>query len=472
MVFSSVTFLFVFLPVTFLGLAALRGRGWQNSWLLAMSVVFYVWGGGAAAGVIAYVTLVSYLGGRLPWPRWRSRIHLRRGALATLVALLLLPLLFYKYLPPVSLSVGLAIPWDLALPLGISFFTFHGISYVVDIARGDAGERNLRDYALYLFVFPHQIAGPIVRYSEIRGEIKLGRTAPLDETVLGLARFSWGLAKKVVVADPIGRLADQLFGVSAAGGQLSAADAWLAAVLFAIQIYFDFSGYSDMAVGLALMMRFHFPENFRQPYRSVSVTDFWRRWHMTLSRWFRDYVYIPLGGSRHGPVRSMVALLTVFFLTALWHGATLNFLIWGGLHSAMLLIERWTGLRNVSRFATIRRLGMLLFIVVSWVPFRAPTMLALDNHWGAMFTGPWTGLSPTALTGMTPFVWLALLIALISVIGPRDTTGFATVFGGRAVAELPGISMRRLVIGTVLVLGVALWTVMWSDFSPFLYFQF
>jgi D-alanyl-lipoteichoic acid acyltransferase DltB (MBOAT superfamily) len=305
--------------------------------------------------------------------------------------------------------------------LGISFFTFHGISYVVDVARSETlAERNLRDYALYLFVFPHQIAGPIVRYAEIREEIKRPRTAPLDETTLGLARFSWGLTKKVVVADPCGRLADELFAISAAGGDLSAADAWLAAALFTVQIYFDFSGYSDMAVGMAMMMRFHFPENFRQPYRSISVTDFWRRWHITLSRWFRDYVYIPLGGNRHGALRATAALLTVFLLTSLWHGAAWTFLVWGGMHSAFLVIERVTGLRRTSRFAVLRRLAMLIFLVVSWVPFRATSLRALENHWGAMFGGPWTGLGPTALTGITPFVALALVIAIISLFGPRD----------------------------------------------------
>jgi len=472
-VFSSTTFLFVFLPVTFLGLAVLRSRAWQNSWLLGMSIIFYLWGGGAASIVIAYVTLVSFLGGLLPWARWGSTSAVRRVALAAVVGLILMPLLFYKYLPPMASVVYAVLPWSLVLPLGISFFTFHGISYVVDVARSDTlAERNLRDYALYLFVFPHQIAGPIVRYAEIREEIKRPRTAPLDETTLGLARFSWGLTKKVVVADPCGRLADELFAISAAGGDLSAADAWLAAALFTVQIYFDFSGYSDMAVGMAMMMRFHFPENFRQPYRSISVTDFWRRWHITLSRWFRDYVYIPLGGNRHGALRATAALLTVFLLTSLWHGAAWTFLVWGGMHSAFLVIERVTGLRRTSRFAVLRRLAMLIFLVVSWVPFRATSLRALENHWGAMFGGPWTGLGPTALTGITPFVALALVIAIISLFGPRDRTGFGTVFGGRSVTELGAIRWRRVVVGIVLLLGVSLWTVMWSDFSPFLYFQF
>lgn len=473
MVFSSTTFLFVFLPVTFLGLVALRSRRWQNSWLLAMSILFYVWGGGGATLVIAYVTLVSFIGGLLPWSSWRARSTARRVALGATIALILAPLLFYKYLPPAANLIDVELPWEILLPLGISFFTFHGISYVVDVARADtARERNLRDYALYLFVFPHQIAGPIVRYSEIREELKRPRSAPLDQTTLGLARFSWGLTKKVVVADPCGRLADELFAVSAAGGTLSAADAWLAAALFTIQIYFDFSGYSDMAVGLALMMHFHFPENFQQPYRSISVTDFWRRWHMTLSRWFRDYVYIPLGGNRNGPGRAIVALLTVFLLTSLWHGAAATFLIWGAMHSAMLVFERVTGLRRSTRFATLRRVGMLIFIVVSWVPFRATSGTALLAHWGAMFGDDWSGLGPIALTGLTPFVWIAIIIAIASVIGPRDTTGFATVFDGRSVTEVDRMSRTRLVLGTLVLLGVAVWIVLWSDFSPFLYFQF
>jgi alginate O-acetyltransferase complex protein AlgI len=227
-----------------------------------------------------------------------------------------------------------------------------------------------------------------------------------------------------------------------------------------------------MAIGLAMMMGFRFPENFAQPYRSISVTEFWRRWHMTLSRWFRDYVYIPMGGSRHGRGRAAFALLTVFFLTALWHGAAWTFLIWGALHSAMLIIERATGLRSTRRFAVLRRLGMLVFIVLSWVPFRSTSVDGMLNHWSAMFTGSPAGLSPLMITNLTPSVLLAVAIAIVSLIGPADATGFGTLFGGRSAQDLPRIRMRVMVPAACVLLVVGIGTALWSDFSPFLYFQF
>lgn len=471
MVFSSPVFLFLFLPVVLLGLAIVRVRRFQALWLLALSVLFYVWGAGQAVLILLGVTLAAFGAGWIPWQRFAVRW--RRVLLAVVILVLLAPILFFKYLPPLSGALGSDAFAAVAIPLGISFFTFHAISYVVDTWRSTIErERNLRDFALYLFVFPHQIAGPIVRYAEIRTELHGYREASLSEFGYGLTRFSWGLAKKVIVADQVGRLASQIFAANAEGTELSLATAWLGAVLYAVQIYFDFSGYSDMAIGLAIMLGFHFPENFSQPYRSWSVTEFWRRWHMTLSRWFRDYVYFPLGGNRRGPVREYAALLTVFLLTSLWHGGTLNFLIWGGLHSAALLVERLTGLRDSQRLLTVRRVLMLLFIVVSWVPFRTGTTEELGRYWSSMVTGSLDGLAPIAITGLTPAVLFALGIAVVSLIGPTRATGFGVVFGTRSTLELERFRFRLAIPVAIVLFALSSLVMLWSDFSPFLYFQF
>ena len=475
MVFSSPTFLFLFLPVVLVGLALVRVRRFQNLWLLAMSVMFYIWGAGGAALILLGVTVVSFSVGFLPWSTWKLRASpvLARAALASAILILLLPILLFKYLPPIAGALGSDTFASVAIPLGISFFTFHAISYVVDVWRGTIQpERNLRDFALYLFVFPHQIAGPIVRYAEIRDELYGYRDSSLAQFGYGATRFAWGLAKKVIVADQVGRLANAIFASNAAGTELSLATAWLGALLYTVQIYFDFSGYSDMAIGLAIILGFHFPENFRQPYRSSSITEFWRRWHMTLSRWFRDYVYFPLGGNRHGVAREYAALLTVFLLTSLWHGGTVNFLIWGGLHSAVLVVERATGLRDWQRLLLLRRVLVLVFIVVSWVPFRTGSIEDLWRYWGSMAHGSLDGLAPLAITGLTPVLLFALALGLVSLIGPASSTGFARIFGTRSSLELERFRFRLAIpVAAVLVVASSV-ILLWSDFSPFLYFQF
>ncbi len=471
MVFSSPVFLFLFLPVVLLGLALVRLRRFQAFWLLGLSALFYIWGAGQAVLILVAVTLAAYAAGWIPWQR--LTVRWRRVLLAAVILVLLLPILFFKYLPPLAGAAGSDAFAAVAIPLGISFFTFHAVSYVIDVWRGTiVRERNLRDFSLYLFVFPHQIAGPIVRYAEIRDELHGFREASLPQFGYGFTRFTWGLAKKVIVADQVGRLAGEIFAINAGGTDLSLATAWLGAVLYAVQIYFDFSGYSDMAIGLAIMLGFHFPENFAQPYRSWSVTEFWRRWHMTLSRWFRDYVYFPLGGNRHGVLREYGALLTVFLLTSLWHGGTLNFLIWGGLHSAALIIERATGLRDSQRLLIVRRVLMLLFIIISWVPFRTATTDQLGRYWSNMVTGSLDGLAPIAITGLTPAVLIALAIAVISLIGPARSTGFGAVFGTRSSLELERFRFRLAIPLGIVLFVISSLVLLWSNFSPFLYFQF
>lgn len=412
MVFSSPTFLFLFLPLTLLACLATPAR-WRNGTLLLASVIFYVWGSGAQVLVLLYVSLVSYAGALLVRRRIRvadqpggprdsgglpAQPHAGRGVVALLILALLLPIIAFKYLPPLNLLLD-SLDWmpapqlSWALPLGISFFTFHAISYVVDTLRGDLPpERSLRDYLLYLFLFPHQIAGPIVRFSQIATELKSRRDVTLDNATYGMTRFAWGLAKKATIADSAGLVADAAFANS--GPDMSMTTAWVGATAYAVQIYFDFSGYSDMAIGLAAIFGFRFPENFDSPYRSLGPADFWRRWHITLSSWFRDYVYIPLGGNRHGVIREYGALILTFTLTALWHGAAWTFLAWGAVHSAALLLERITGLRRRTGWVVVRRAVMVVFVIASWVPFRALTLNDAMEIWHAMVAGPWGPPAP------------------------------------------------------------------------------
>jgi len=508
MVFSSPTFLFIFLPLTLLTHLLVPRRA-RNTCLLLASIVFYVWGAGGHVLVLLYVGLVSFCGAHLVE---RARIRNSSGrtsgaepgsapsvanrpatepdpstahtgpaavrtVVAGLVAALLIPLLLYKYLPPVEQLVA-ATAWPGApqvhwsLPLGISFFTFHAISYVVDVGAASLpAERRIRDYLLYLFLFPHQIAGPIVRYTQIVGELRDSREVTLGNTTYGLTRFAWGLAKKAYVADSAAVVAAAAFATP--DHQMNTSTAWIGALAYSAQIYFDFSGYSDMAIGLAAIFGFRFPENFRAPYTSIGPADFWRRWHMTLSHWFRDYVYIPLGGSRHGVRREYAALTVTFLLTSLWHGATWGFLVWGGLHSLALLVERVLGLhRNVPGplFAGIRRAAMAVFVVFSWVPFHTSTLTDAVRIWEAM-----TGLSggapsPDVYITLTPWNLAALGLGILVFFLPRRATGFQLLHGGHS--ERLEFRYPLAVITAPVLLCVAVVSVLWLDFSPFLYFQF
>ena len=468
MVFSSVTFLFLFLPVVLLFIFPLS-RGWQNTALLGISFLFYLWGAGWQIVWIFSVAMVSYLAARVIN---NNKITSSKAFFVVMIAITLSPLLSIKYLPPVSAWFGFESILRIAIPLGISFFTFHAISYLIDVKRGTiVAEKRLDHYLLYLFYFPHQIAGPIVRYSEIRDDIKL-RARPLtSDVVVGFSRFGWGLSKKVLVADPAGLLATTIWVSATPGENLSIFAAWLGAIAFAIQIYFDFSAYSDMAIGLARIFNFHFPENFKSPYLSYSATDFWRRWHLTLSRWFRDYVYIPLGGNKFGVGREYFALLVTFALTSVWHGATFPYLLWGGMWSLMLIIERVTGLKKSLKFIQLRRFLFLLFIIVSWVPFRSPNWAVTSKMWESMFSGLLTAPEPNVLVLLTPLTVSALLIGVVYMLRPQlGGYSFFQISTGMRDGVKPPVLRTGLVGIAAFALGVTL-TIL-STSSPFLYFQF
>lgn len=485
MVFSSPTFLFLFLPITMLGyhLLPVRGR-LRNWWLLIMSVLFYYWGAGSAIGAILWVSLFSF---GAAWAMWRyarkrhetGRSPLTRVPLAVALAIVLVPLVLFKYLPQLAIQgvpgavhiAALTGAESWILPLGVSFFTFHGISYVIDSYRnGGPLTRSFSSYLLYLFVFPHQIAGPIVRYAEIKDEVESSRTITARRFGYGATRFAWGLAKKVLIADSAGQLANAMFDSAAYSGQLSMPTAWIGALAYAVQIYFDFSGYSDMAIGLAAMFGFHFPENFRSPYTSHSVSEFWRRWHITLTRWFRDYVYIPMGGNRKGRLVEYGALLTVFALTSIWHGALAGFLVWGGLQAAAMLFERSTGLRDSQRFLVVRRILTALFVILAWVPFRTTELDASVRIWSAMFTGSTDFIAPQLLTAITPFTLGAMVIGLLAFFTTSKNTAFEILFRPSLKEQTVSPVRGWVIAAPLFVATIAM--VLLSDFSPFLYFQF
>ncbi len=385
MVFSSIIFIFYFLPVFLLGYYA---SGWRTGALLVGSAAFYAWGEGGYVVLLLALIVANYLGARL---MDQAATSTRRGAiLAAMIVLDLGVLAWFKYAGFLAHTLNDLLPGaplpELThrLPLGISFFTFQLISYLVDVwRRAVPAEASLPRFAAYILMFPHLIAGPIVRYADIAAELHGGRRGS-GRVGLGFQYFIVGLCQKVLIANTVAPVADQAFGL--APGTLNATAAWLGTLAYTLQIYFDFCGYSNMAIGLAFMLGFTFPKNFNYPYAATSLTDFWRRWHMSLSAWFRDYVYIPLGGNRGGQAATIRNLLIVFFLTGLWHGAAWSFIVWGLYHGAFLMLERF-GLGRVLAAAPrpLGHLYALLVVMVGWVFFRATDIAHAMDYLAVMF---------------------------------------------------------------------------------------
>ena len=311
---------------------------------------------------------------------------------------------------------------SIALPIGISFFTFHNISYIVDVYRGKSEpQRSPLQFLTYIVMFPQLVAGPIVRYHEIKDQLRPDR--PRDrgaDFAAGFPRFAYGLFKKVAVADSIAPIADSVFALPS--DQLTTPTAWLGALAYTLQIYFDFSGYTDMAIGLGTMLGFRLPENFNRPYSAVSITDFWRRWHMSLSRWFRDYLYVPLGGNRGSTAQTYRNLLIVFFLTGLWHGAAWTFILWGLYHGSFLVLERATGLRTLpaERLMWPRRALTFVIVLIGWVPFRAHSIDRAGAIVGKMFAFDFSEAPVTVSAATTRQAVVALVLAALVVLMPRS----------------------------------------------------
>ena len=378
MLFSSAVFLFFFLPICLSAYYLSRG---SNLVLLALSLLFYAWGEPILVTVMIGTIIVNFFMGRLI----DENRHLparRKFILGVGIALNLILLGSFKYANffiaianAVLARLGMApvSNLDIPLPLGISFFTFQSMSYLIDIYRHDShAEKRIVNFALFKTLFPQLIAGPIVRYTELARQLTT-RKVDLPLFAEGVERFVIGLAQKVLVADVLAVTADAIFALPSPA--LSFVVSWTGVVAFALQIYFDFSGYSNMAIGLSLMLGFRLPENFNYPYAALSIQDFWRRWHMTLSRWFRDCLYIPLGGNQKGPVRTGINLVVVFFLCGLWHGANTTFIVWGLYHGLFLTLERSRFGGWLARWPlTLRHAYVLMVVVIGWTVFRAPTL--------------------------------------------------------------------------------------------------
>ena len=477
MVFSSIEFLWFFMPAVLLAYAAVPPR-WRNALLAAVSLLFYAWGAHAILFVFLASILLNYVAGRLigrALGQGREQAA-RRVMWAAVVGNLAL-LFGWKYtvfaVDQLNGLIGLfgdgSIPEpSITLPIGISFFTFHGISYVVDVTRGQARPmRGIADYAQYMAFFPQLIAGPIIRYRQIEDQIRTPppRSRRLDDIAEGFPRFALGLCKKVLIADQVAPIADAAFSDADA---LTAPAAWIGALAFTVQIYFDFSGYSDMAIGLARMFGFRFPENFDRPYSAVSMTDFWRRWHITLSRWFRDYVYIPLGGSRVSQGVTVRNLLLIFLLVGAWHGAAWTFVLWGLYNGALLVAERVSGVARLpdERLAAVRRLGTLVLVVLGWVLFRAASVGDAADVYSAMFSFEGGALPARLDEVMTPQPLVALGVGLATVLLPRRLVLGRVLEGGW---RGPALGARVAVVAAAPLAAIS---VAAGSFSPFLYFQF
>jgi alginate O-acetyltransferase complex protein AlgI len=445
MVFSSYLFVFYFLPVALAVyyLLAPAGNRTLNYSLILLGYVFYGWANPKFIFLMAATTLVDWLAsiviGHGTWRLWRvwheplaalprdaARNRSQRWAIVLSIVSNLISLGFFKYFNfGVDSYNGLvaALGWPQAqweeffrvvLPLGISFYTFQSLSYTIDVYRGDAkAMKHFGDFACFVSMYPHLVAGPILQFSFLAEQIE-NRRLTLDKFARGVAMFSLGLGKKVLLANPCGKIADTVFDA----GSANPLDAWYGLGAYAFQIYYDFSGYSDMAIGLGLMLGFVFAKNFDSPYQSESLTEFWRRWHISLSSWLRDYLYVPLGGNRHGEARTYINLVLVMLLGGLWHGASFNFIIWGGIHGGWLAMERMMGKRSFyAALPRPLRVGTTFAIVcLAWVFFRASDLPSAVQFLGNLFgsgNGPAAGL----LTGLIrqPYYLLSFAVAGFSV---------------------------------------------------------
>ena len=463
MIFSSLTFLYAFLPLTALLYLLSRNRVWRNGVLLAASLVFYAWGEPKLLLLLLLAAAEGYLGG-LAIEKTHSR-----AALIVTVVLLVGNLAVFKYLNFFCDNLKALIPAlgnvpAIALPIGISFYTFQILSYDIDLYRGKVGvQRNFFSLLLYVSFFPQLIAGPIVRYETVEHEIR-ERHESFADAAAGLRRFIFGLAKKVLLANGLAAIPEvvyagkpEIFGTGAY---------WLAALGYSLQLYFDFSGYSDMAIGLGRMFGFHFLENFDYPYISRSVTEFWRRWHISLSSWFRDYVYIPLGGNRVKKSRWVLNILVVWALTGFWHGAQWNFILWGLYYALLLLLEKLVLGKFLEKLPSAVRWAYTFFlVVVGWVLFYHTDFGNLGNAMRTLFVyrkTDWVGViaASSDLLQALPVLPVAFLCAFPVLRNPMN----------RLSGSVPGELALDVLCAVLLILCIT--CLISASYNPFIYFRF
>ena len=459
MVFSSIPFLYYFLPAV-LAVYFLTPRKGKNAVLLLASLIFYGWGELRLLPLMVFTILLCYVCG-LGIERSRKRKKLWLLA-SIVISVGLLGVFKYAdfFIGSLNTVTGLKIPLlHLALPVGISFYTFQCLSYTIDVYRGSVpAQKNLINFGAYVALFPQLIAGPIVRYADIARELE-HREHSWDNAAAGLRRFLVGLGKKVILADNFALLI-RLFRQS---GEKSVLFYWMYAVAFTLNIYFDFSGYSDMAIGLGRVLGFHFVENFNYPYLSGSVTEFWRRWHISLGSWFRDYVYIPMGGSRVSRWRWVLNILTVWMLTGLWHGAAWNFVLWGLLFAGLLLAEKWIPV--LQRLPGVLRHGyVLLAVVLSFVLFNADSLAQAGQDFAGLF-----GFGSLSLTSAETLYYLKSY-AVLFVLGILGSTPVVKNAARRMDGTKTGVVLEAAAMLALLIVCTAY--LVDGSFSPFLYFRF
>lgn len=466
MLFSSLTFLYFFLPLLLILYFAAKSRAWRNGVLLVLSVIFYSWGEPKYVFLLLASTLVAWLCG-LGIEKFRGRGGASKAVLVLSLVLLLGSLMVFKYLnffvDNLNNIDGVAISIrEIVLPIGISFYTFQILSYLIDLYKNNvAVQRNYFLFTLYVSLFPQLIAGPIVRYETVEKEISC-RTETWDDAVSGMRRFTVGLAKKVFIANNVAAIAEYIYSFEEAAG---CGAYWLAALCYTLQIFFDFSGYSDMAIGLGRIFGFHFLENFNYPYISKSITEFWRRWHISLSTWFRDYVYIPLGGNRVGRPRWIFNILVVWALTGFWHGAQWNFLLWGLYYAVLLLAEKLFLGRLLKKLpAVLQWAYAMFFVVIGWVIFDLTDFSQLSAVLAGMFSFNTTNWE-LLLTGDVSKVFNLLFII------PGIAFSFP-IANKLKVKENGAASAIAVNFGYLILLALCIAFIISSSYNPFIYFRF
>lgn len=468
MVFSSTLFLFIFLPIVLL-LHFLLPKQFRNGFILLASLFFYAWGEQLLVLLMCGSIVFNYGIGRLinaPNPKV-SNLMLPLG-----ITINLLVLIYYKYFGFIleNISILFGTKWDtdmshITLPIGISFFTFQSISYLMDVKKGVVkSQSNIISLGMYIALFPQLIAGPIVRYIDIAKEIK-ERTITTQGFQEGISRFILGLAKKVIIANNMAIFADLIFNLPVQ--QLSITSAWIGAITYALQIYFDFSGYSDMAIGLGKMFGFNFKENFNYPYTATSITNFWRRWHISLSSWFKDYLYIPLGGNRKGKYRTYLNLVIVFFLTGLWHGASWNFIVWGLFHGFFITLEKMNLIQIPKQFKGLKIGYTLLVVIIGWVFFRASDLQTAIAYIKAMFTISASMVNYEYLMFISPY---SITVCILGLLFSMPIKSYVNQYIKRFIKPFIQNGLRigfNLMLFTISIMELAQTT-----HNPFIYFRF
>lgn len=458
MLFSSLIFLSIFLPLTMF-LYFIVKKSLKNYILLIASLIFYGWGEPKYLGLMLIVILLNYLFAILIDKNIYKRLNLLIAVIINLSILI-----YFKYFNFIILNFNKVFEknieiTNIIMPIGISFFIFQSMSYVIDVYHGEVKiQKNIYNLALYISLFPQLIAGPIVKYHEIQLQIE-NRQENINNIFLGLKRFSFGLGKKVLLANTLGEVSDTIFNSSF--NIIDLKIAWLGAICYSLQLYFDFSGYSDMAIGLGKIFGFHFLENFDYPYISKSITEFWRRWHISLGSWFREYLYIPLGGNKINKTRTYINLFIVFLVTGIWHGANWTFILWGIWHGIFIILERIINIEKYkdTKFIVLRHIYTVIIFIVGWVLFRADTLSYACNYIKLMF-----GLEKNLKIGYTLFYYMnnkVILTLVISILASISSFKFITENNNKLSNIL-----------SILILILSIISISAATYNPFIYFRF